>query len=444
MHGTNIIKQFNRANGVIDIVWLDTNNKVINNPETPILLGTGMKAVKWDGVPGNYQEKASDNYATGWYDYNNQKWANAKATSGIDEAYFVWIPRYAYKIVYFDTPENANAYRNNNASKAGIIGYSNKFGMVDAVQNKIVNDTEPTNIVGAVKTAKYSDYIVHPAFEFDGAKKGIWIGKYESSGTISAIEIKPLVKSLINQNISRLFDAGLNIKTMYNLSGNSHMAKNIEWGACAYLTESKYGRNGEEVTINNHYVGNTIKTGYAGASVSAGRQTEMEDLFEYNTEKGVLASTTGNIYGIYDMSGGSWDYVAGNLLDNTEGNISGSIGSAASEGKFNEIFNGTNKELKTKYFDFYNYSGETSVTLARESNFRKNLDKKGDALIEISLSVQGVTGWHSDYAYFVETSVPFFVRGGNYYHGSGAGVFSFSNFSGISSSGYALRIAITP
>ena len=30
----------------------------------------------------------------------------------------------------------------------------------------------------------------------------------------------------------------------------------------------------------------------------------------YNTEKGVKASTTGNVYGIYDMSGGSWERVA--------------------------------------------------------------------------------------------------------------------------------------
>lgn len=30
----------------------------------------------------------------------------------------------------------------------------------------------------------------------------------------------------------------------------------------------------------------------------------------YNTETGVKASTTGNITGIYDMSGGLWEYMA--------------------------------------------------------------------------------------------------------------------------------------
>ena len=30
----------------------------------------------------------------------------------------------------------------------------------------------------------------------------------------------------------------------------------------------------------------------------------------YNTTGGVKASTTGNITGVYDMSGGAWEYTA--------------------------------------------------------------------------------------------------------------------------------------
>ena len=33
------------------------------------------------------------------------------------------------------------------------------------------------------------------------------------------------------------------------------------------------------------------------------------------TGKGVGASTTGTIYGVYDMSGGAWEYVMGNYND---------------------------------------------------------------------------------------------------------------------------------
>jgi hypothetical protein len=42
---------------------------------------------------------------------------------------------------------------------------------------------------------------------------------------------------------------------------NSHMLKNMEWGAVAYLTHSGYGRcsgNGcEEVSLNSYYGGST-------------------------------------------------------------------------------------------------------------------------------------------------------------------------------------------
>ena len=39
----------------------------------------------------------------------------------------------------------------------------------------------------------------------------------------------------------------------YGLTSGSeaHLMKNSEWGAVAYLTQSKYGRNGVEITINN-------------------------------------------------------------------------------------------------------------------------------------------------------------------------------------------------
>ena len=39
----------------------------------------------------------------------------------------------------------------------------------------------------------------------------------------------------------------------------------------------------------------------------------------YNTENGARASTTGNIYGIYDMSGGSLEYNASYEIVNNTG-----------------------------------------------------------------------------------------------------------------------------
>ena len=46
-------------------------------------------------VPGNWINKKPDN---DWYDYKNKKWANIYVESNGIESYYVWIPRYAYKI----------------------------------------------------------------------------------------------------------------------------------------------------------------------------------------------------------------------------------------------------------------------------------------------------------------------------------------------------------
>ena len=70
------------------------------------------------------------------------------------------------------------------------------------------------------------------------------------------------------------------------------MMKNDEWGAVAYLSKSKYGKQNEEVDINSD---SSYYTG--GGSGNA-----------YVTNVG--QSTTGTVHGVYDMSGGAWEYVA--------------------------------------------------------------------------------------------------------------------------------------
>ena len=57
----------------------------------------------------------------------------------------------------------------------------------------------------------------------------------------------------------------------YDRAKESHLMKNSEWGAVAYLTHSQYGRNGIEVTINNngstYYTGGGLGTVYATTHV---------------------------------------------------------------------------------------------------------------------------------------------------------------------------------
>ena len=102
--------------GVIEVAFLKgTTYEVTKIPNAPVLKD-GMKAVYWD-ENGNEITQGDSNFdVTKWYNYVAQTtdtsaggssiWANAKVTVDGVDSYFVWIPRYAYRIVYFDTEKN--------------------------------------------------------------------------------------------------------------------------------------------------------------------------------------------------------------------------------------------------------------------------------------------------------------------------------------------------
>jgi hypothetical protein len=199
------------------------------------------------------------------------------------------------------------------------------------------------------------------------------------------------------------------------------MMKNMEWGAVAYLSSSIYGRytnsttcisSGCEVWINNVYnsdLGSSV-TGCSGASVSANQsenQTSCSNGYDWQTF-GVNASTTGNQYGIYDMSGGEWEYVMGNMV-----NSSGSFYSSSS---------GFSVAPDAKYYNSYAYDASSFTTHAR--------GLLGDATKE-TLKAFGSSdngSWYLDNAYFPcnVASSSWFSRGGFVSSGNTAGVFDFS------------------
>lgn len=91
-----------------------------------------------------------------WYNYNTQIWANVKTVNNGETAYWTWIPRYSYRfwgqemnIIFTD--------KNNNPTTSGL---------------------ELT-----------ADYIPHSGFTVDGNElDGIWVSKYEPTGTASEYE----------------------------------------------------------------------------------------------------------------------------------------------------------------------------------------------------------------------------------------------------------------
>ena len=389
------------TNGVIEIKWLSgTSNNVSDTPNAPVTksISNGtMELVKFDSssktwVPG---EEYSYTKGTGSSDNNSSKWANARVTINDVDSYFVWIPRYAYRIIYFDSADSKKAYQEGTltetdaVSQGKIIGYSDSRGIVDASGKKI------DSIASTTKTMVSKDYfMVHPAFmdgsstgfqngEWNAELPGIWVGKYETSSvegnsnnssgdniTTKTAKVQPGVSSWRYITIGNMYTVSKN----YSTELKSHMLKNSEWGAVAYLTESTYGRNGTEIAQNKN---SSYITGSGETST------------DYTSEDGKKASSTGNEYGIYDLRGGAYEYVAGYYKN---GNSNGSSFAKGTSDEYSTAYEGTDVKIAYKY---------------------------GDATMETK-------NWHSDYASFVNSGYSFFRRGGLYSSSSGgAGVFYF-------------------
>ena len=238
-------------------------------------------------------------------------------------------------------------------------------------------------------------------------------GNVLTSDTIKAVS-KPGVTSWRWITIGNMYTNAYN----YAREKESHLMKNSEWGAVAYLTESKYGRNGTAVTKNTNSSCYT-----AGASVATPATNPLQ-------------STTGNEYGIFDTVGGAYEYVAGYVADLSR-NYGNSFAST------DDTTN--NKEESTKYATVYQMSSSNS----RTDNYNININKIfGDATTETSTSGTGSTSWHSVYSDFVgiDGSIycPFFSRGGPYDY-STAGSFYFYSFTGDSNStffGFRVCVAV--
>ena len=371
-----------------------------------------------------------------WYNYEKKIWANAvileqgtnyKVGDVIQESdiqsYFVWIPRYRYKL-----------FNTNNYSLTTVASRTD----VESKAQEIEIDFE--NKDTKVSTGSTNGtWLTHPAFtSFD--TNGFWVGKYETgykgatttseaqvnSNDTNKVIIKPNVYSWRNINVKNIFETSYN----YKREADSHMMKNIEWGAVAYLSHSKYGID-KEVNINNN---SSYKTGYSSLttldqSTYPGVSGDGESYNQsYNTETGYLASTTGNISGIYDMSGGSYEYVAAYII--------GQLG----ESGFTED---TISNYESKYFDVYSTSSTMSSyqyrmigdATAEMGPFYAYKEKDENSFYHNS--------WYGDNSSFIILSSSFFHRGGDFYNGVLAGQFSFSARNGNSYSHASFRIILT-
>ncbi len=420
-----------------------------------------------------------------WYDYENQKWANAVILrdgksdpgAGVEisendiESYFVWIPRYRYQI--FDEG-NYN----------GLTTKTNKVQKINVIFES--KDVKPQN------GSKEGEWLTHPAFTAFNTN-GIWVGKFETgfdgaeniggaelnpANKDAAIEaankviIKPNVYSWRSIQVSRAYIVG----RYYEQDLNSHMMKNTEWGAAAILSQSKYGV-GKEVRLNNnlyYYTGYAGRheptTGYTGTDISCtdspnacnergGSDRNSDGVYNTNyfNKASVVASTTGNYTGVYDMSGGTWEYTMTGIDDGTgSGKLSAGRNNLANSG-FNGILtcpscengngsittvtDGIDQPTDPRYYDIYKY--DSSSTTYSRGILGDGTKEVGPFQIETYLTEsRNVNSWYDDESWLINSTSPWAERGGGSNNGIGSGVFTFDCNTGAAIAYVTFRLVL--
>ena len=393
-------------------------------PNTPVL-AEGMIPIKWDG--SKWVKASTDS----WYNYSNKEWANAVMVSSDTRdsymsdvtkpigsevleddilAYYVWIPRYKYQLF------------NVSSEVMDPIEICTQFESKDTIKSQ-----GSTN----------GSWLTHPAFTFgDDELSGIWVGKFETSidtndtcytnpsitncnKELSSPRIKPARVSLTYQQVLNKFLTSKKFGTSTYLTSNgvsrvdAHMMKNTEWGAVAYLKQSKYGLGITDIGNNAYWASSPYYMAGCGPKSETDLKSATTTCTSYTSTAGVKSSTTGNVYGVYDMAGGAYEYVMGVMkTEDGAGLVYNKSG-----------FTASTLPLGSKYVDAYAY-GTT-----RNDQDAYNRRILGDATGETN-------GWYSGSAIFLPSP---FRRGGSSNRGSSAGVFNFLYNNGVADSVRSFR-----
>ena len=362
-----------------------------------------------------------------------------------------------------------------------------------------VNESNGT-ITRTYGSATGTTWATHPAFSWGTDTtgytelNGLWIGKYETTGSAINPTILPNQKHIGDMSTFALSHIGgyytiakhIGVYDPNNTGGNdvtvtidgteqtlptndqwsskhnlssstSHMLKNSEWGAIAYLATSDYGAGMGRVFNNtqsqldtdaNYGVtgcgpynssGSTATYDNGGTigTNTACRSTNIE--YSYNGTIGQLASTTNNPYGIYDLAGGAIEYAMGNLS------------SYANKATANYGYP-VNNDITTPYVDIYlstDFSSSNKpawATSTDESYYNNDIcawGNCGGGALHETKRYQSVSSsnqsWGSDDSVIVYSFRRWSLRSGYADLGSGAGLFYSSRNDGYTNYLYGFR-----
>lgn len=361
-------------------------NGVSNSPK----IMTGMIPVYFDDNNNTVEltENSKDEEWKKWFSYDNKKWANAitKNSEGQITGYWVWIPRYEYKI---------------SGTQIDVKFIRTSKKQVD----------------------KNYDHI-HPAFE-DGSEKGknnhymngewrdeipgFWVAKFQAGFAGGNNDVTKVQSSTGKDfpvflgrtyayNMIKIGDAyelSRNLtdsNNIYGLDGNetdSHMSKNSEWGAVAYLTQSSYGLDGKiEIGYNNVCI-MAIPwifgiTGYTQSEIKWTNRCYKEPPYEdsvtnkdgnitsyaWYTEIGQKGSSTQNITGVCDLRGCSNEMQSAYITNGSQ-ILTNNANQFANSNKNIDGY----KTFSTEYATAYPYDEEND---ASDNNLKKYYSLKND------------------------------------------------------------------
>ena len=370
---------------------------------------------------GYWYKVSSDNQNELWYSYENGIWANAvllnesnynkykNMPSGTEIeigdilGFYVWIPRFKYYIInnsnYTNYERITNVIFENGNNSTGTIKCEDKISNQDDehVYSEVCLDTEYNHIYDNLST------YTHPAF---GDKNGLWVGKFLMG---EGEKILPNV-NILKKNIT---DANV-ISNKYN---KSHILTNMEYGATIILSNSSYGKTGnsiyddEYIKVFTRIYGNTYEYGLTGCSSEYNNYSksfitsttkkciEYNDLTNYSHISnsinypvgyiGAGASSTGTIYGVYDLASISGELVSAFVVDKD-----------------------VNINTEINYYDSYSYNDYIGKVASSSSVYNLYRYKLGDAIREHyrTFSVNGM--WHNG-VLSQNANTGIIIRGGN-------------------------------
>lgn len=311
------------TNGVVTKTSENVTIAIVNKP----LLVEGLVPIKYNGT-SEIDTTADDE---DWYNYGEKKWANAKLNDG---SVYVWIPRYAYSI--------------DKTNKKIDVEFMKETSSVITTSGKALNSSY--KVMPAFQDGATTGYVNG---EWDSELNGIWVAKYETTAQTVNEKSYPQNSLLHSEswrglvpidafNICREMEA-LDTTTYFSssvskASGNynygtysidtnnidTHLMKNSEWGAVAYLSYSAYGRQNQNPSIAaDYYIDNYASNEY---------------------------STTNNRYGLFGFSGGALDMVAAGRQIKEAGfnseNKSTKYATYYAEESYNTIFGDAVEETK--------------------------------------------------------------------------------------------------